>query len=94
MEDLLTSKLRIKDDVLIQELGGEAVFLNLESEEYFGTDDIGTDMLMTLKEMLSIQEAYDRLLEKYDVEPEQLKQDLLDFIEKLIQHGLVKITDS
>jgi Coenzyme PQQ synthesis protein D (PqqD) len=87
----LNQSLLIKPDVLVQELEGELVLLNLESEEYFGLDDVGSAMWLTLKETGSIQAAYDRLLEKYDVEPEELKSDFLELIETWLHHGLLEV---
>uniref|UniRef100_B8HXX5 PqqD family protein n=1 Tax=Cyanothece sp. (strain PCC 7425 / ATCC 29141) TaxID=395961 RepID=B8HXX5_CYAP4 len=84
----------MKEDVLVQELGGELVLLNLDSEEYFGLDTVGASMWQILQETGSIQATYDRLLEQYEVEPEQLKQDLLELIEKFVDHGLVELADS
>jgi hypothetical protein len=90
----LNQALRVNENVLIQDLGGESVLLNLDSEQYFGLDDIGTDMLSMLKESLSIQATYDRLLQKYDVEPQQLQQDLLELVEQLVEHGLVQVAEA
>lgn len=89
-----TQKVFLAKDVLIQDLVGESVLLNLENEEYFGLDKVGTRMLTVLTESESTQVAYDNLLEEYEVETEQLQQDLLNFIEKLINYGLLEITTS
>jgi hypothetical protein len=78
-------------DVLVQELSGESVLLNLKSEEYFGLDEVGSRMLSVLTDSASIQEASDRLLEEYEVDPEKLHQDLLELIEKMVAQGLVTV---
>lgn len=88
----LTQQIAIEPDVLVQELGGELVLLNLATEEYFGLDDVGNAMWAALKESASLQVAYDRLLDRYDVAPEQLKQDFFNLIEQFVEHDLVKIT--
>jgi hypothetical protein len=90
----ITQKVSLVKDVLIQDLFGESVLLNLQSEEYFGQNEIGTRMLSVLKESQSIEVAYDTLLEEYEVEPEQLQQDLLNFVEKLVNYGLVEVTEA
>ena len=38
----LASRVIVPDDVLFQELNGEAVILDLASERYFGLDGVGT----------------------------------------------------
>ena len=90
----LKQKVTIKKDILVQNVDGELVLLNLESEEYFGLDDIGTVMWSLLQESESVQVAYDRLLDRYDVEPEELKQDFLNLVEQFIKHELVEVTSA
>ncbi len=79
------------DDVLVRVLDGEAVVLNLESESYFGLDEVGTRMWTLLTESDSIQDAYEILLAEYDVEPAQLKADMVDLIAQLQENGLVAV---
>lgn len=90
----LTQKVSLAPEVLMQELGSEAVFLNCDREEYFSLDEVGARMLAVLQESPSIQAACDVLLEEYEVEPEQLQQDLLNLIRELEAHGLVKIASA
>jgi Coenzyme PQQ synthesis protein D (PqqD) len=51
-------------------------------------------MWSALKEADSLQVAYDCLLDRYDVDPEELKQDFLNLVEQFVKHGLVEITES
>ncbi|WP_204106267.1 MULTISPECIES: PqqD family protein [Spirulina sp. CCY15215] len=95
MSDLsLTQKVSLSEDVLLQDLGGESVLLNLDSEKYFGLNEMGTRMISVLNDAPSIQAAYQLLLVEYEVDGIELKQDLLALIEKLAEHGLVKVTGS
>lgn len=87
------SRISPAPDVLMQELGGESVLLNLNSEAYYGLDDVGTRMWQVLTSSQSIQVAYENLLSEYDVEAERLRQDLQELIEKLVSHGLVQVGD-
>jgi len=86
-----SDRVRVPDDVLISNLQEESVILNLNSERYFGLDDVGTRMLSVLSEANSIDAAYARLLAEYDVDPQLLRTDLTSLIENLLQQGLVKI---
>ena len=88
-----SQRLTIANDVIFRELDGETVLLNLDNESYFGLDEIGTRMWRLLTEGASIQQAYDRLLDEYEVEPEQLQSDLLDLIHQLIDSGLATQAD-
>ena len=88
-------KILAAKNVLIQELAGQSVLLNLQTEEYFGLDDVGTRMWETLIEKESIGITIDSLLDEYEgVESAQLQQDLENLIEELLANGLVEISDS
>ena len=91
---ILTQKVAVKKDILVQDMGGELVLLNLESEEYFGLDDVGNAMWSCLKDADSLQTAYDRLLDRYDVNPEELKQDFLTLVAQFVEHDLVEVTEA
>ena len=86
-----SDRVRVPDDVLISNLQEESVILNLNSERYFGLDNVGTRMLSVLSESVSIEAAYQALLSEYDVDPHVLRQDLTSLIENLIEQGLVTI---
>jgi hypothetical protein len=89
----LNQKISVPEDVLVQVLDGESVLLNLQNEQYYGLDDIGTRMWEVLAASQSIEEAYRVLLAEYQVEPEQLRQDLQVLLEKLVEHGLVELSN-
>ena len=84
-------RVRVPDDVLISKLQDESVILNLNSERYFGLDNVGTRMLTVLSTANSIEAAYELLLTEYDVDPQQLRQDLISLIENLLQQGLLTV---
>ena len=86
-----SDRVSVPDDVLISNLQEESVILNLNSERYFGLDNVGTRMLSVLNSSESIEAAYQLLLAEYDVDPEVLRQDLTALIENLVQQGLVTI---
>ncbi len=79
------------DDVLFQEVGGEAVLLNLGSESYFGLNEVGTRIWALLGEGNSLQHVFDILCAEYDVTPEQLKSDLLSLVDEMAKAGLVQV---
>jgi hypothetical protein len=83
----------VPDKVLFRELEGESVLLNIETETYYGLDDVGTRMWDRLIESSSVQHAYETLLADYDVSPETLKTDLTDLLERLTSQGLIALED-
>ena len=84
-----SDRVTVPDDVLISHLQDESVFLNLDSERYYGLDNVGTRFLSVLTTSDTIESAYEQLRDEYDVDPQVLRKDLLALIENLIDQGLL-----
>lgn len=83
-----------KDDVLLQELGGEAVLLDLSGEQYYGLDEVGLKIYQSLAASMSIAETCESILHEYDVDPAQLRDDLESLLSEFLKSGLlVKLND-
>jgi hypothetical protein len=91
MDTFFNNQIAIKPDTLVNVISGESVLLNLTSDSYFGLDQVGTDMWRHLAAESSIQAAYEKLLEEYEVDPDTLRTDLAAFVEKLVEHKLVDL---
>lgn len=74
---------------MVRQVGEESVLLNLKTEQYLGLDDVSTRVWQALTGEASIQSAYEILLSEFEVEPGRFRQDLEDFVQELIQLGLV-----
>ena len=84
-----SDRVTVPDDVLISNLQDESVILNLDSERYYGLDDVGTRFVSVLTTSDTIETAYERLRNEYDVDPQDLRNDLLALIESLLDQGLL-----
>ena len=87
-----SDRVKIPDGVLISKLQEESVILNLDSERYYGLDDVGTRILTVLTTSESIEAAYEALVNEYDVDAQVLRRDLLELVEELVNQGLIKIS--
>jgi len=67
--------------------------LDLNGENYFGLDAVGTRIWQLLQEHSDLQKVYDTMLEEYDVEGEQLEKDLDEIITNLAEAGLININE-
>ena len=83
----------ILDSVMFRELEGESVILDLDSDSYFGLDQIGTKMWQAVTEADSIQAAYGVLLEEYEVEADTLRADLSELLDTPLARGLIEVAD-
>ena len=79
------------DDALFQEVGGEAVLLDMASERYFGLDPVGTRIWTLLADDDHLQAICDTLCAEYDAEPVRIREDLLALVTQLAEAGLVKV---
>ncbi len=88
-------KVMVKDTVFAQEVDGEMVLLDMNSENYFGLDAVGTDIWQAIEKYEGdLQEVLSDLMEQYDVKEEILKKDLTAFVDKLVENGLVEVKEA
>ena len=78
-------------DVLVQELDGEAVLLNLDSERYFGLDDVGTRVWQHLLEHRQLERVCEAMQKEYEVDAASLRTDVLQLVEELVEAGIVTV---
>jgi hypothetical protein len=85
---------KIPEHVLFRELGGEGVLLNLQTEQYFGLDEVGTRIWMLLVDAPTIQVAFDMVLQEYEVDAAQLMSDMRVLLQQLVEGGLLELHPS
>ena len=87
----LNQRVTFADTVFAQEVDGEMVLLDMNSENYFGLDVVGTDIWNAMQENTNLNDVLALLLEQYDVKEDILRKDLLIFVDALEKSGLVKV---
>ena len=78
-------------EVISQEVSGETVLLDLQSENYFGLDEVGTRIWQLIKETSDLQAIFKTLLAEYDVSEERLRQDLDTLLGEISGLGLIRL---
>ena len=91
LDPSLSSRVKISEDALSQELSGETVLLELSRGVYYGLDDVGTRIWQLLGEGRSLAETLAALVAEYDVTAEQGAEDLLALVRELEEHRLIAI---
>ena len=89
--DVRAQRVVASENVLVRELAGEAVLLNLDSEQYFGLDEIGYRSWVALTTSATVGDAVQTLLSEYEVEPDRLLQNIRELIDKCAEHGLLQV---
>jgi hypothetical protein len=93
MSPPFSQRVSVPDNVMFRELEGESVILDLDSESYFGLDQVGTRMWVAVTEAACIQDALATLQAEYEVEADTLRADLDELLTTLIDRGLLEVAD-
>lgn len=95
MQDItLQSKIKQCNSIYTSSIDNEAVMLNIDLGKYFGMNSIATDIWNKLKNTITIETLINELSSEYAVSPDQCQTDILPFLEKLIDNGLIEIENS
>ncbi|OPX87436.1 MAG: Coenzyme PQQ synthesis protein D (PqqD) [Pelotomaculum sp. PtaB.Bin104] len=73
------------------DMDGEKVMLNIEKGKYYGINGIGSRIWELLEIPHRVREVVDALLKEYKVEEKTCQNDVLAFLNKLYDQGLVNI---
>lgn len=87
----LASTAQPSGEVLVQEVGDEAVLLDLSGERYFGLDPIGTRIWALLAPAPVLQQVHASLCAEFDADPARIETDLLALVQQLAEAGLIRI---
>ena len=87
----LATRVQPSGEVLAQEVGGEAVLLDLASERYFGLDPVGTRIWALLAQAPVLEQVHATLCEEFQAEPARIETDLLALVQQLAAAGLVEL---
>ena len=91
---ILNQKLTISENTLSQELHGEMVILNIESEFYYSLNPVGSKVWQLLTSKETVKRAIEQLLQIYLVDESTLRRDVTLLAEELVQEELLISCDS
>lgn len=73
----------INKDVLMREVEGESVIMNLKNDRCFNLDEVGTRIWSVMTSTESIKDTVEILLSEFDVERKILENDVQVLISEL-----------
>jgi hypothetical protein len=91
---VMNREIIVNELVTFAELDDEGILLNVETGIYFGLDVIGTQIWKLLADGADEGAVYGQLLAEYEVEPDELRQDLSSFLGTLAYKDLIRIVDA
>lgn len=91
---MLQKYIKIEEDVLVQELDNSTVILNLNTEQYYGLDEVGQRIWQLFSEHQNTQIVRDIIVQEYDVHPDLLEADIARLIIELSEAKLISVFDA
>ena len=86
----LTSRVRIPESIASHDLQGEILVLNPTTGACVSLAQVGARIWQLLQEDHSLQSVLDTLVREYAVTEAQCEQDLLGFVARMLEQGLVE----
>lgn len=74
-------------------LDGGVVVLSVSAGSYFSFNQVGSEIWNMLGEPCRVGHIFDVLSERHDVDAQTLARDVTPFLEKLLEHRLIRVRD-
>jgi hypothetical protein len=87
------SIVKVADEVVSCDLDGEAAILNLKDGVYYGLDPIGAKIWKLIQNPMALNDVVEMIWAEYNVDKNQLKDDIFELINELLDNGLVKVNE-
>ncbi|PYZ94646.1 PqqD family protein [Salipaludibacillus keqinensis] len=88
----LTHYISQKEGNIVSDMDGEKVMLSVNNGKYYNLGVMGGEIWDMLHQPISIELIVEELLNRYDVDYEQCKHQVLTFLDKLRDESLIEIT--
>ena len=77
------------EDIISGRLHDELVMMDIEKGKYFALNSVATRIWDLLSEPLPVEKLCARLLEEYNVPPDQCLQEVSEYLEHMVKLGLI-----
>jgi hypothetical protein len=78
--------------IISSKMDNEVVMMSIDKGNYYGLNPVAAEIWEMLKEPMTIQSICDRLMIEFDVELDKCYNEVIVFIEKLVNEGLIVVT--
>jgi hypothetical protein len=78
-------------EVIVSNMGNEKVMLSIANGKYYNLGELGGDIWELLNEPKSLNQLTSELIEMYEIDEVQCKQDILAFLQHLLKEELIKV---
>ena len=88
------TRLAFSDQVLVRELAGESVLLDLRTGVYFGLNIVGTRAWSVFATGASLRDVSEAIHEEFEAPAPVILEDLVRFADQLLNQGLCVVRDA
>jgi hypothetical protein len=88
--DLWNAHFKVNDGVVWRVLGNDCLLLHLSTGVYYTLNEVGRFLWESFDGKRTLAELHREILDRYEVDEEAVKQDILEIMEDLIKEDLVK----
>lgn len=89
---MITKRIQISDNTVVQEMGSGIVILNLNTERFYELDGVGKRIWELLSDNQEYSNVFNILQNEYEVSTEQLQSDMNRLIDDLKKAELINIS--
>lgn len=87
-----SKKVILNSDILEKQVDDSLILCNLNNETFYKLDAFSKKIYDTVLKSESIDGAFDRLYDQYDVESDILRSDLENLVNNLLSEEIVKLS--
>lgn len=87
----IDTRVKPSEDVLFQEVQGDAVLLDLKTGVYFGLDKVGTRIWQLMADKGLLLGVVEQMEEEFDVARERCEGDVVLLARRLEEEGLISV---
>jgi len=78
---------------IVSDMDGEKVMLSIQNGKYYNLGETGGRVWELIAATASVEDVINLLTEEYDVEQSLCEQQVLPFLNHLLQEGLIRLTE-
>lgn len=82
-------KYQISPEVLFSKIDDEVIIMSIEADSYFGLEPVGSRIWELLEQPATMDELVSQLVQEYDVNEAECRQDAQDFVTEMVARGLI-----
>ena len=78
-------------DLIGADMDGEMVMMSIDKGAYYGINNMGSWIWNLLENEMTVLAIIDSVCDAYEVEAKRAHKDIMEFLNNLLEHGLVII---